>query len=162
MVLLIQTITALNLIGASCEHPNATTQSFPGWPTTLLGAPLYEVGLKPEEAIWAKGFPGRIGRFTDGSKEIVIRWVNGATRSLHPTSDCMKAMGYSITPKRVRRDATGSFWNCIEASKVSRRMTVCEQVRDDQNHSWSDTSSWFWDALLNMRKTNYWAISITE
>jgi hypothetical protein len=162
LIFLIQIITALSLIATPSEHRNVKAQSFPGWPTTLLGAPLQEVVLKPEEEIWAKGFPGKVGRFTDGSKEIVIRWVTSATRSLHPTSDCMKAMGYSITPKRVKRDSTGSFWNCFEASKVSRRMTVCEQVRDDQGYSWSDTSSWFWDALFEGKKVNYWAVSIAE
>jgi hypothetical protein len=155
----------LLLLTSSPLLTRQTSTSFPGWPSSLHGLPLTEVGLRTEELAAAKAFPGQIGRFTDGKREVVIRWVQGATRSLHPSSDCMKAMGYSIQPKRVRRDEAGSLWNCFEASKKvieTKMFTVCEQVKDDNGNSWSDTSSWFWSALFRPAGTPYWALSIAE
>jgi len=39
-------------------------------------------------------FPGRIARFTDGNREIILRYVASPTRTLHPAAECFEAVGY--------------------------------------------------------------------
>jgi hypothetical protein len=46
------------------------------------------------EERFAADFPGRIARFSDGHREIIIRWVARETRALHSASDCFKGLGY--------------------------------------------------------------------
>jgi exosortase/archaeosortase family protein len=162
------------LVGACCSvcifslctsSPAVEPQSidFPGWPKDFQGAPLIEVGLSSQESRWERQFPGRVGRFTDGNREIVIRWVRSATRSLHPASDCLQALGYTIKPRRIRRDTSGSLWGCFDAVRGSKEpLSICEQIRDGDGISWSDTSSWFWHAALRPSHKGYWAWSVSK
>ena len=140
----------------------ATANSvFPGWPREFEGEQLSEIGLSDRELAWAKDFPGKINRFTDGTREIVIRYVTKATRSLHPSSDCMQALGFKIRPLRIRRDGAGTLWNCFTADKPgAASRTLCEQIRDDQGNYWSDTSSWYWSALTRPNSGHYWAFTV--
>ncbi len=75
----------------------AVAQEAPAWPTAFQGKALSELPLTDKERAFAQGFPGRIGRFSDGEREIIIRWVKGATRRLHPASDRFKGLGYTIS-----------------------------------------------------------------
>jgi hypothetical protein len=63
---------------------------FPGWPTHYDGRALTELPLTPREAGFTQDFPGRVGRFSDGQREIIIRWVGAPTRRLHPAADCFR------------------------------------------------------------------------
>src|SRR5262244_3280163 len=71
---------------------------FPGWPTHYEGRALVELPLTPREATFTQDFPGRVGRFSDGQREIIIRWVGAPTRLLHSAADCFRGSGYAITP----------------------------------------------------------------
>jgi hypothetical protein len=72
-------------------HPTPAVRPadhFPGWPASFEGYALRELPLSARERKFMEGFPGRTGRFTDGNREFVIRWVTHETRLLHPAADC--------------------------------------------------------------------------
>ena len=126
-------------------------RDFPGWPTRYEGRALIELPLTPREAAFVQDFPGRVGRFSDGRREIIIRWVGAPTRRLHPAADCFRGSGYGITPLPVRRDAAGAAMGCFRASHAARRMTVCELIRDEHGESWPDVSAWYWHAHVRLK-----------
>ena len=159
----IQLVVALRPILNVSQHHMTQPSTFPGWPQTFEGLNLNEVGLRTEEKKWLQDFPGEVNRFTAGEREILIRYVSKATRMLHPSSDCLKAQGYKVVPKRVRRDNFGNLWNCVEANRVSTQpFTVCERIYDETGRSWSDTSNWYWQALLDGDGRGYFAISVRD
>jgi hypothetical protein len=59
-------------IGRGAERAKS---DFRGWPASFEGHAIKELPLSEQEKRFARGFPGRIGRFTDGKREIVIRQV---------------------------------------------------------------------------------------
>src|SRR5262245_8451285 len=65
---------------------------FPGWPSTFEGRSLRELPLSEREERFGAGFPGRIARFTDGQRELIIRWVAAPTRQLHSAADCFRGL----------------------------------------------------------------------
>src|SRR5262245_6381724 len=89
--------------------------AFPGWPAQFEGRSLTQLPLSSREERFAIDFPGRIARFSDGHREIIIRWVARETRALHPASDCFKGLGYSIKPLSARVDFAGHRWGAFEA-----------------------------------------------
>jgi hypothetical protein len=99
---------------------------FAGWPLAYEGRALTEMPLTQREIAMARDFPGRIGRFSDGKREIVMRWVGVPTRRLHSAADCLRGIGYSITPLPARRDAGGHAMGCLRASHGADVMTVCD------------------------------------
>jgi hypothetical protein len=130
------------------SSPQRETKQFVGWPQKFEGLPLMQLGLTEQEQLFAKDFPGQVARFTDGSREIVMRWVNHPSRSLHPAVDCLKGVGYTIAPKPIHVDAAGNYWGCFAARRGGRTLSVCERVYDEAGRSWSDISSWYWATLL--------------
>src|SRR5439155_24588963 len=79
----------------------AAAAGFPGWPAEFEGRPLRPLPLTALEERFADNFPGRVGRFSDGDREIILRWVAHETRRVHPAADCFKASGYELTPKPI-------------------------------------------------------------
>ena len=126
----------------------AADRHFPGWPTHYEGRALTELALTQRELAFVRDFPGRVGRFSDGSREIIIRWIGAPTRRLHPAADCFRGLGYSVTPLPVGKDATGAAMGCFRASHGADHLTVCEVIRDQRGGSWPDVSAWYWDGLL--------------
>lgn len=136
--------------------------SFPGWPTHYEGHALTELALTEREAAFTRDFPGRIGRFSDGRREIIIRWVNAPTRRLHPAVDCFRGSGYSTTPLPVRRDAAGAAMGCFQARNGGHDMRVCEVIRDEQGESWPDVSAWYWGAVFDSKRGPWWSFVVAE
>ncbi|MEW6730651.1 MAG: hypothetical protein AB1489_04870, partial [Acidobacteriota bacterium] len=79
--------------------------AFPGWPSDFEGRPLRELPLSQREKKFDDRFPGYTARFTDGERELIIRWVAEETRKLHSAYDCFQGIGYSITPLPIYVDA---------------------------------------------------------
>jgi len=129
----------------SRAHP--TTADAFAWPAQFQGRPLTELPLTGRDRRFADEFPGRVGRFTDGAREIVLRVTTRATRRLHPASDCLAAVGFAIEPLPARRDPDGATWGCFAARKPGTSLSVCEQIRDAAGRTWPDASSWYWPAL---------------
>jgi hypothetical protein len=154
------------LVEQSNSRPD--TMPFPGWPTHFEGQPLRELPLSDRESYFKSGFPGRIGRFTDGNRELVIRWVTEETRKLHPGVDCFKGVGYSVRPLPVRIDTGGNRWGCFEATGGGENLRVCERIYNETSHTgisdtnWTDVSSWYWTAFLGKTQGPWWAVTVAE
>jgi hypothetical protein len=125
------------------------TAGFPGWPTHYEGRRLAQVPLSAREQGFVADFPGKIGRFSDGQREIIIRWVAEPTRHLHPAADCLRGIGYAIKPLPVQSDANGTPMSCLRATRDGEALSVCEVLRDTQGQSWPDVSAWYWSALFS-------------
>ena len=143
----------------SARPAPAPTGNFPGWPSQLAGKPLHELPLGPTEQRFAADFPGRIARFSDGEREIVVRWVSQETRKLHPASDCFRGSGYSITPQPLAVDADGARWGTFLAKRREEQLEVRERIYDASGHQWTDVSAWYWAATTGESAGPWWAIT---
>jgi hypothetical protein len=135
---------------------------FPGWPTEYEGRPLVELPLTQRETAFVQDFPGRVGRFTDGTREIIIRWVGAPTRRLHSAADCFRGSGYAITPVAARKASDGTTMGCFRATLRGASMTVCEVIRDERGGSWSDVSAWYWDGMLRSSAPPWWSFVVAQ
>jgi hypothetical protein len=134
--------------------------AFPGWPAQHEGRSLTQLPLSPREDAFVRDFPGRVGRFSDGRREIILRWVNAPTRRLHPAADCFRGIGYAITPLPVRTDGGGAAMGCFRAQKGAASMTVCELIRDERGTTWPDVSAWYWHALFSQSPAPWWSVVV--
>jgi hypothetical protein len=132
------------------------------WPRTFEGRPLTELPVTERERRFAEDFPGRIGLFSDGERQLVMRFTTRATRRMHPSSDCLRAVGYQITPLPARRDPDGGAWGCFTARRNREELRVCEQIRDPRGATWPDPSSWYWPALTGASAGPWWSFSVFE
>ena len=137
-------------------------QSFTGWPRQYEGREIRELTLTRRELAFASDFPGRIGRFSDGDREIIIRWVGAPTRQLHSTADCFRGIGYSIAPLPAAKDANGAAMSCFRATHGSDHLKVCEVIRDAGGESWPDVSAWYWHAIIGSTPPPWWSFVVAE
>ena len=135
---------------------------FPGWPAEYESRALIELPLTQKEAAFVRDFPGRVGRFTDGSREIIIRWVGTPTRKLHSAADCFRGSGYTITPVAARKASDGTAMGCFRATLRGAGMTVCEVIRDERGGSWPDVSAWYWDGMLRSSAPPWWSFVVAQ
>jgi hypothetical protein len=135
---------------------------FPGWPTSFENRALKRLPLSEREKRFVSGFPGRMAKFNDGQRTILIRWVTAGTRKLHPASDCFRGIGYHVRPMPLRADSKGNLWGSIRCTREREMVEVRERIHDRSNGSWSDVSSWYWAALLGKSTGPWWAITVVE
>ncbi|MBX3289793.1 MAG: hypothetical protein KF855_10675 [Acidobacteria bacterium] len=131
------------------------------FPHEFEGRELRNIGLSEREGFFLRGFPGQIGRFTDGQREIIIRRVTEATRMLHPAVDCFEAVGYRTSPLPLRVGDDGKRWSCFTASKAGDNLTVCERIEDNLSNEWTDVSSWYWSSW-GKGTGEWWAYTVAE
>jgi hypothetical protein len=144
-------------------HPASSAAiTFPGWPTSYEGRKLTALALTERESVFANDFPGRVGRFWDGKRAIIMRWVVAPTRRLHSAADCLRGSGYSIAPLPASRDASGAAMGCFRANLRAQTMVVCEVIRDEQGESWPDVSAWYWHAVFGASPAPWWSIVLAE
>jgi hypothetical protein len=149
-------------LSASESHSSSVaTVTFPGWPTEFEGKTLTSLPLTELEKRFTSDFPGKIGRFSDGKREIIIRWVTEATRKMHPASDCFQGIGYDVKPLPLRRDNSGSLWAGFTATGGDERLRVFERIHSDSGQTWTDVSAWYWSALRH-DSGSWWAITVAE
>lgn len=142
-------------------HPKALSQ-FPGWPSEYEGQPLTQLQLTDKEDLFVKGFPGKIARFSDGHRELIIRWVEQPTRKLHPAADCFKGIGYYIKPQPIQVNQRGVKMGCFTASSESNELNVCEFIEAQDGEGWSDVSAWYWGALTRNSSSGWMPYVIAE
>jgi hypothetical protein len=154
----------LPFVSARFETPatGAAAVAFPGWPDTFAGKTLTSLPLNEMEKRFATEFPGRIARFSDGEREIIIRWVTEATRKMHPASDCFQGLGYTVKPLAAYRDPGGSLWTSFAASKGEEQLLVYERINSDSGETWTDVSAWYWSALRHNGSGSWWAVTVAE
>jgi len=137
-------------------------ERFPGWPAQFDGKPLQQLELSEREQRFARDFPGRIARFTDGERELIIRWTAQRSSTLSSAWDCFHGLGYRLNFGPMRRDQQGYPWRTFEASNPSETLQVLERIYDDAGQSWTDTSSWYWAVLLGKTDGPWWVVTIVE
>lgn len=141
-------------------RPAAVEDGFPGWPTSWEGVSLQALPGGARDAAFAAGFPGRVGRFACGGRELILRWVATPTRRLHPAADCLRADGWRVEPlPPVRLD--GGLWSRLRAERAGERVVVRERIVDRDGVGWTDPASWWWDALRSDRP-GWWAATVVE
>ena len=145
--------------GGAADVPHG---NFAGWPTHYEGRALTELPLTQRELAFVQDFPGRVGRFTDGRREIIVRWIGAPTRRLHPAADCFRGSGYGVTPLPVGKDASGRAMGCFRASRGTDVLTVCELIRDERGASWPDVSAWYWNSMLGASAAPWWSFVVAE
>jgi hypothetical protein len=141
------------------------SSAFTGWPLEFEGRALRELPLSERESRFAEDFLGRIGRFTDGSREIVIRWVEEPTRKLHPAADCFKGIGYDVRPLPAQADGGGALWGRFEAVRGTETVDVRERIFEaggGVQQGSSDVSEWYWAAVLGRTSGPWWAVTVAE
>lgn len=144
------------------EPQPVTGPEFPGWPTHFAGKTLHRLPDSPVEQRFAQGFPGRLAQFTDGERNVLIRWVTEPSRKLHPSADCFQGTGYRITPRPLWIDAQQQLWRSFQAEQGQKTLRVYERIYDEQGGSWTDVSTWYWNALLGNTQGPWWAITFIE
>lgn len=129
-------------------HARAPTTADVTWPASIDGRRLTPIAPTALDTRLARDFPGRIARFTDGRRQIVLRHVPQATRQLHPARDCFAAIGYRIAPVPMARGSDGALSSCVEARRDGRVLRICERIVARDGGTFPDVSSWYWPALL--------------
>lgn len=136
--------------------------AFQQWPSSFEGQAIHPLPMTDKERGFSQNFPGKIGRFSDGSREIIIRYIDQASRQVHPSADCLRGSGYHIETQPIKRDQNGQLWGCVLAKRNGISYRVCERIYDQSGNSWYDVSSWFWSVLLNKSHGPWWAITVAE
>lgn len=164
VVLIISAILATSapFIFSNVPADSKITSQFPGWPSEYEGKPLTQLELTEKEEVFVQGFPGKIGRFSDGYRELIIRWVEQPTRKLHPAADCFKGIGYFIKPQPIQVNELGVKMGCFKASKDSSELSVCEYITAQDGKTWSDISSWYWGALIDDTSDGWMSYVVAE
>lgn len=145
--------------GPSRDH---LVRGFPGWPSDFEGRPLKPVQLTKAEERFQSVFPGRIAKFTDGKRVIVMRWVVQETRKLHPASDCYRGSGYEVSPLPIRIDNHGNLWGAKQARRGNETLRISERIFDGAGLGWTDVSAWYWAAFLGNTHGPWWAVTVVE
>ena len=159
--LLICVLAALAPLAKGTGRAEPAPVSFPGWPTSFEGRPLTALPLTALEKSLQKEFPGRVGRFTDGRREIILRWVTRETRKLHASSDCFKANGYRVEAMPIQR-VGDERWSRFSATRGAARLEVAERIHGQNGGQWSDVSAWYWAAQLGRTQGPWWAVTVAR
>ncbi len=142
-------------------RPGAAAE-FPGWPRSHDGVQLARMSPGPQDAWFARDFPGKVARFSARDRQVVVRWVSSPTRRLHPASQCFAGAGYAIEPLPMRKSADGALMSCFAARRDGEALDVCEQLRGSAGGSWPDVSAWYWHALAAPAGESWWSFVVVE
>jgi hypothetical protein len=132
------------------------------WPTEWDGRALRPLASGEVEQRFAARFPGAMARLTDGERQFVMREVREPTRMLHPATDCYRASGFRIDGARLEVDARQRRWRCFDATRGGERLRVCERIVGADGEAFTDSSSWFWAALLGRSRGPWQAVTTAE
>ncbi len=129
-------------------HPSACLQPPAEFTYDGLTLPLHPLPSTPEETAFGKSFPGSLSSHQWGGSQVILRRVTTATRSLHPSRDCLHAAGYETTDAITERHSDGTSWSSFHATRNGIRLTVRERIVSEQDgSSWTDVTAWYWSAL---------------
>lgn len=155
-------LAALTPLLPLSKKSKSLDQPFPGWPAKFANQSLQPLPLNQGELRFENEFPGKIGKFSDGTREIAMRWVTEPTRMLHPASDCLQGLGYTVKPQPLFVDEAGNRWGTVQATRNDQTIRVRERIHDSTGNEWTDVSSWYWAAALGKTTGPWWAITIAE
>ena len=152
-------------IAAAVTRPAAafgSAQPATEFPAQWQGRPLRPLALSEVEQRFASRFPGSIARLTDGQQVLVLRDVHQPTRLLHPAVDCYQGLGYRIAAQQLELDGEQQLWRCFEALRDGQRLRVCERIVDAAGQGFTDTSAWYWAAVLGQSHGPWQAITVAR
>ena len=144
---------------AAAEPPRPPLIEFP---REWEGRALRPLALSTVEARFARQFPGSLARLTDGQQVIVLRTVLRPTRMLHPAADCYRGLGWRIGAQQLEQRDDRGLWRCFEAIHQGERLRVCERIVDADGASFTDTSAWYWAALLGQSRGPWQAVTVAS
>ncbi|MBS0453104.1 MAG: hypothetical protein JSS14_17545 [Proteobacteria bacterium] len=149
---------------ASPDAGRERLTSFEESPAQWDGSPLRPLALSPVEQRFARQFPGTIARLTDGHQTLVLRRVDTPTRMLHPAADCYRALGYRIEQARLVRDEQQRMWRCFVAGRGGNeaQLKVCERIVDAKGDAFTDSSAWYWAALVGHSSGPWQAVTVAQ
>lgn len=130
--------------------------------TEWQGQPLRPLALSEVEERFARRFPGTLSRLTNGTQVLVLRHVDQPTRMLHPASDCYQGLGYQIAAQQLERDSEQRLWRCFEAQRGGQRLRVCERIVDAAGQGFTDSSAWYWAAVLGQSRGPWQALTVAS
>ena len=148
-------------------HPETVVAMTPSpaieWPHELDGRALRPIAFSAVEQRFADRFPGSVARFTDGERAIVLRHVLAPTRMLHPATDCYRGAGYRLLSQSLEQVANAPasrLVRCFAAEKGGERLRVCENIVDARGRTFTDTSTWYWAAIMGRSPGPWRAVTI--
>ena len=131
-------------------------------PSEWNGRRVRPLALSAVEERFARAFPGSLARLTDGEQVLVLRTVHRPTRMLHPAADCYRGLGWQVGAQRLQLDAQGRLWRCFEVERGGARQRVCERIEDAGGRGFTDTSAWYWSALLGESQGPWQAFTVAS
>jgi hypothetical protein len=136
--------------------------TFPGWPEQFDGVTLQKLPLSAREEQLAQGFTGRIACFTDGEREIILRWTSLAQKNLSSALDYFKRQHYNVTFRDIWKDPNRVYWRSFDATKTNEHLRVWERIYDAAGNSWTETPTWYWAVLWGKTRGPWWVIAMIE
>lgn len=137
---------------------------FPGWPQEYEGKALTSQELSPREQRFYRDFDGCVAKFSDGGRQIVMRWTDSATRKFHLFERCYQAIGYDVQAIPMRLDREGRRWRAFMAKHPREKATVrvCERICDTAGNEWTDESAWRWACFWKQTVPPWYSMTIAE
>lgn len=144
----------------SAQLASAAVDPAHAWPAGLVAPDWTPLPLGPREQRFARDFPGRIAVFAaSGGRTFILRRIDQPTRKLHPAADCLRAVGYTIEPRPIHRQADGVEWGELRATRGNDVLRVRERILGADGRRWTDVSAWYWSAALGRAAGPWWAVT---
>jgi len=130
------------------------------WPADLVSPAWTPLTLGEREQRFARDFPGRLAAFsTPDGRTLLLRQLHQPTRKLHPAADCLRALGYTIEPRPIHRQADGVEWAELRATRGNDVLRVRARILGADGRRWTDVSAWYWSAALGRATGPWWAVT---
>lgn len=136
-------------------------RDFPGWPELFAGKPWIRIDRPEQWEAFSGGFRGRTAVFRQDDATYVLRWIDVASRGVHPAADCFRARGYAIRQQGLMRDEHAVTWNQFVAARENECWLVQERFHSsiDERLAWTDVSAWYWAARRDENTGPWWAVT---
>lgn len=135
---------------------------FPGWVDRWDGVPLKRLPFTWRERRLAEGFPGPAALFTDGSRQLVLRYAEQPTRRMRPAFDCFRQAGFTVSRLPGYTDSRQRVWSAFRAVKAGETWRVSERVSDLTGRQWNDASDWYLPAAFARTAGPWWDVVVME
>jgi hypothetical protein len=150
------------ILAGTFVPPSEASGRFGGWVDQWDGATLKRIDFTWRERAFREGFPGQVAHFSDGRRELIMRYTERATRKLLSAEECFRNAGFKITPLDVYGDNKGRNWSLFEAEKFGETLRVSERVTDRRGREWLRVGSWYWAATFGWSSGPWWTITVVE
>ena len=133
------------------------------WPDHWEGMALIPLEPDETEKRFARGFPGEIRRFHFDGGQLILRRVHRATRMLHASADCLRAVGCRLLhqPRQVF-DEHGAIATRYTVSDPAGGIWEVNEwvVSESSSRRAANVSSWYWMALRSPDDGPWLAVTV--